>query len=745
MLRTRWIAILVAALVLAVAGSATAQSPQSASTGKRIALVIGNGGYQYVPRLANPTSDARLMAETLRELGFTLIGDKAQEDLDKPHFDQAVQTFGNEIQGAAVALFYYAGHGIQVNGSNYLVPVSANPTREADVDFQMVGVQLILHQMDESGAKLNLVILDACRNSPFGGKGLRSTSSGLAQMQAPTGTLISYATQPGNVAADGTDGHSPYTQALVASMREPGRGIFDVFNQVGLKVMASTAGVQQPWLASSPIEGQFFFVPAQTAGTPQPAPQPALQPTVQPAPQPTAQPSRQSTPQPTQTAMVVPARPTATPNTGPSPSHSPQQPSAAAKDCDALAASPFDKSRPADVPGVLVARLDTGRAEPACRKAVQEQPSPRLYFQLGRVLFAEHKDADALRLFRLAADQGMPDAQTDLGIMYRDGRGVAQSDAEAARLFRIAADQGQAVGQLSLGALYRNGRGVAQSDAEALRLYRLAADQGNPGAQNNLGVMYRDGRGVAQSDAEAVRLFRLAADQGNALGQLNLGIMFHNGRGVTQSDAEAMRLYRLAAAQGDPAIQNDLGIMYRDGRGVARSDAEAVRLFRLAADQGNQNGQWDLAWMYQTGRGVAQSYPEAARLYRLAADQGNQGGQFRLAILYQTGHGVAQSEAEAARLYRLAADQGHPGAQNNLGVMYRDGRGVAQSDAEAVRLFRLAAERGDLEAQKNLGDMYQRGRGVPRSLPDAISWYQRAARAGLNDAQAALKALGQTW
>jgi uncharacterized caspase-like protein len=214
MLRTRWITALVAALLLAIAVPAAAQAPQSAAPDKRIALVIGNGGYQYVPRLANPTSDARLIAETLQGLGFKLIGDKAQEDLDKQHFDQAVQTFGNEIQGTSVALFYYAGHGIQVNGNNYLVPVSANPTREADVDFQMVSVQLILHQMEESGSKLNIVMLDACRNTPFGGRGLRSAASGLAQMQAPTGTLISYATQPGNVAADGANGHSPYTQAL---------------------------------------------------------------------------------------------------------------------------------------------------------------------------------------------------------------------------------------------------------------------------------------------------------------------------------------------------------------------------------------------------------------------------------------------------------------------------------------------------------------------------------------------------
>lgn len=228
---------------------------------KRVALVIGNSAYQNVARLDNPTNDAKLMANTLRGLGFTLVGGSAQIDLDKAKFDSAVQSFGNQLLGANVALFYYAGHGVQVRGSNYLVPVSANPTREADVDFQMVDVALVLRQMEGSGTMLNLVILDACRNNPFGGRGLRAASGGLAQIRAAAGTLISYATQPGNVAQDGDDGDSPYTKALVTSMREAGRGIFDVFNQVGLMVKARTGGSQQPWLSSSPIDGQFFFVP----------------------------------------------------------------------------------------------------------------------------------------------------------------------------------------------------------------------------------------------------------------------------------------------------------------------------------------------------------------------------------------------------------------------------------------------------------------------------------------------------
>lgn len=226
---------------------------------KRFALVVGNSAYQSVTPLDNPKNDALLMARTLAGLGFTLIGGGAQLDLDKAALDKAVQSFGQQIQGADVALFYYAGHGVQVSGANYLVPINANPTRETDVDFQMMDVSLVLRQMQGAGTRLNLVILDACRNNPFGGRGLRATGSGLAQMRAPEGTLISYATQPGNVAQDGDDGDSPYTRALAATIDRAGLDIFQTFNEVGLMVKRTTGGSQQPWVSSSPIDGNFYF------------------------------------------------------------------------------------------------------------------------------------------------------------------------------------------------------------------------------------------------------------------------------------------------------------------------------------------------------------------------------------------------------------------------------------------------------------------------------------------------------
>ena len=258
-----WLSVLIASIVSV-----------PAFADKRVALVIGNSAYRNVGRLDNPANDAKLLSDTLRALGFTLVGGGAQLDLDKPAFDRTVQAFGAALAGADVGLFYYAGHGVQVRGENYLIPVDANPTKEADVDFQMLDTNLVLRQMEGAGTRLNIVILDACRNNPFGGRSLavgrardaendrmRDTGGGLAQMQAPEGTLISFATQPGSVAQDGADGNSPYARALADTIRKPGLGIFDAFNQIGLQVKRATKGVQQPWVSSSPIDGAFYFVP----------------------------------------------------------------------------------------------------------------------------------------------------------------------------------------------------------------------------------------------------------------------------------------------------------------------------------------------------------------------------------------------------------------------------------------------------------------------------------------------------
>ena len=290
---------------------------------KRVALVIGNSAYRAVPALPNPAADAKLMSDTLLSLGFFVVGGGAQVDLDKAGFDDALQQFGQQIKGADVALFYYAGHGVETHGLNYLVPVDAHPQDEADVFMQMVGISGILDQMEKSGTRINLVLLDACRDNPFRDHGVRSTSGGLAQMPAPVGTLISFATQPRSVSLDGVDGHSPYTRALATAMQRPGSGLFKTFNEVGLAVEKATGGSQLPWVSSSPISGNFYFAGKPAIVEAKPAPIPSD------APAPSA---------PIEEARLSPA-------------DDPLRHDLIT-DCDRLAAMPFDTGHAPSLPGV---------------------------------------------------------------------------------------------------------------------------------------------------------------------------------------------------------------------------------------------------------------------------------------------------------------------------------------------------------------------------------------------------------
>lgn len=251
---------LIANLLLAVPASAE----------KRVALVIGNSAYVKSSVLANPANDAAEMARALTEAGFEVI---AGLDLDKRAFDMKVRDFARALNNADVALFFYAGHALQVSGRNYLVPVDASMDRERDLDFETVGVDFILRQMEiDRENKTNLVFLDACRDNPLArnlarsmGTRSASISQGLAQVQTGVGTFISYSTQPGNVALDGSGANSPFTTALVKGLREPGRNLTSVMIDVRKDVLAVTGGKQVPWDHSS-LTGDFYFHLASAPG-----------------------------------------------------------------------------------------------------------------------------------------------------------------------------------------------------------------------------------------------------------------------------------------------------------------------------------------------------------------------------------------------------------------------------------------------------------------------------------------------
>jgi hypothetical protein len=220
---------------------------------KRVALVIGNGAYTESP-LKNPPNDARAMASTLQELGFNVI---SRIDANQKEMKRAIREFGQAIKGGGVSLFYYAGHGIQSGGENYLIPIGSDIQKEQDIDIEAIRVQSVLAEMDVAGDRMNIVVLDACRNNPFSGS-FRSMSRGLTQLLAPAGTYIAFATAPGSIAADGDGANGIYTQALLQEIKQPGQQLEEVFKNVLSTVKKQTNGRQIPWTSSS-VEGNFYF------------------------------------------------------------------------------------------------------------------------------------------------------------------------------------------------------------------------------------------------------------------------------------------------------------------------------------------------------------------------------------------------------------------------------------------------------------------------------------------------------
>ena len=237
---------------------------------KRVALVIGNSAYTRAGPLANPANDANDIAKALGDLGFDVI---IGLDLDKRGFDGKVRDFSRALADADTGLLFYAGHGLQVGGRNYLVPVDAQLGSERDLDFEAVSLDFVLKQMElEREGKTNIVFLDACRDNPLArnlarSMGTRSASigRGLAQVQTGVGTFIAYSTQPGNVALDGASRNSPFTEALTRSVKEPGRNLTAVMIDVRRQVLAATNGRQVPWDHSA-LTGDFYFHLASAPG-----------------------------------------------------------------------------------------------------------------------------------------------------------------------------------------------------------------------------------------------------------------------------------------------------------------------------------------------------------------------------------------------------------------------------------------------------------------------------------------------
>jgi TPR repeat protein len=353
-------------------------------------------------------------------------------------------------------------------------------------------------------------------------------------------------------------------------------------------------------------------------------------------------------------------------------------------------------------------------------------------FEDGTAAYKRGDYAEALRLFRPAAESGNARAQHSLCTLYYLGQGVLQDYPAAAQWCQKAADQGDAGAQLSLGLMYAVGQGVPQNKATGAAWVRKSADQGHAEAQDFLGVMYQMGIGVAQDYATAAAWFRKAADQGDATAQFHLGVAQNTGRGVPQDYALAATWFRAAADQGYGPAEETLAAMYATGKGVRHDEAQALNFYNKAASHGVIRAQTMLGTAYRAGIGGLQDFDKAMRWYRKAADQGDAAAETSIGEMYAYGEGVAKSYSEALKWIRKAADRGYDDAQYRLGVFYENGQGVPHDNAAAAMWYRKAADQGMGRAQLNLGFL----RAAAHDFVQAHMWFTLAiARIERSDAK----------
>jgi hypothetical protein len=576
-------------LLLSV-GLGLAQAPEDES---RVALIVGNSDYDLVGSLDNPGNDASDMAVALEGLGFEVY---LGLDVTLAEMGRLTEAFAQATASADVALFYYAGHGFQVGGENYLVPTDARIQRPEDVASQTFPLGEVLRLM-EAAPGIKFVFLDACRDNPFEGV-LSAVSEGLARVGDARDFMISFATQPDNVAYDGTGRNSFFTEALLGHIYTPGQDISDLMIQVRKDVLAATGGRQIPWENSS-LTRQFRFDPrpdtvsAETLlwqvaanardpqlmklyaerypqGTHLPQVMAFLDPEsggtlsrtyspTEPDAQETrlwhlAQRSRMRTlvqfyiDQYPQGAHAREARRLiATLPSGEEGGPGPL--------CERLATHPRDAT--ASTAGIPFAQLQQNAvaAIQACEAAAAAAPElPHYRALLARATIAAGDLARAVSLYQEAAELGDLRAMVSLGLLMEQGQGLPQNRTEALRLYQRAAKGGSADGMINLAYALFTGDGVQADPEQAIALFRQAAEQGSAIATFNLGVLTQDG--VTGEPSEALALFRRAAQGGEGRGYVAGAILLDEGRGVPRDpDAAANMLLRGAAEDGGQSIQ----------------------------------------------------------------------------------------------------------------------------------------------------------------------------------------------
>jgi TPR repeat protein len=641
------------------------QPSLAAAAAKRIALVIGVSHYDMVNSLPNTLPDAQMIADALKKLGFSvrMVTDPNRKDLMA-----AVDGFQHDSAGADASVVYFAGHGVEIAGVNYLVPKDAS---NASVD-QMIGSVLETAKVRAAvlpASHVRLVILDACRDTA--GVQLSDLKGGLARETggSTTEVVTLMAAAPGQTALDGADGHSPFARALAEALGRPKLTIGELPRFVQSEVLTNTKGRQSPDLQGIWVDIYWSFDPRAVKGAA--ADESALDRSKR------------------EKAFWQSIRNSSDP-----------------ADFRAY----LDAADRGDFAGlyrpIAVDRLDAiqRNLKPA---AGGENTASLDAVRQAREAFGRGDYTGAVAAWTAAAGAGNSAAMYNLGVMSFTGRGTVKDQVVAASWFARAAGAGHTGGMINYGLSLMNGYGVAQNQAEGVKWLRKAADAGLPSAMGLVGQLYLQGQGVRKDPRQAAGWLQRAADAGDGPSMVDLADLYDQGEGVAQDKKKAAELYLQAANAGESAGMVRLGYAYEDGVGVEKDPVQAATWYQRAAEAGDGEGMSALAVMFENGRGLSRDYGRAAEYYRLAANRNDPRGLLGLGSMYAQGEGVAQDDPAAAMLFQRASDAGSASATRNLGIMYESGRGVPRDVGRAEALYRKAVAQGDAGAADELARLKQ--------------------------------------
>jgi len=726
--------LLAFSILFSSAAIAEQNAAANAVGGNRVALVIGNGSYENIDdQLKNPPNDATALAAKLKALGIQVI---EATDLDYRGMREALRKFDRALQGADAGLFFYAGHGMEYRGRNYLFPTDVILETEGDVGLSLIDIDQVLRVM-ETAVPTRLIFLDACRNNPLMSRfgrtltGSRTTTinKGLGRIDASVGTFIAYATAPGEIAVDGRGNNSPFTEALLQHLDEPGLELSQLMHKVRNSVIEATNEKQIPWESSS-LRGPFVLNHNQATGTSTVA---ALTPanednqrvekmfwnSIKDDGQPAAY----------ETYLELygddglfasEARARMKANGSEQPEdienieaalgfdrHSVQQDLSALGYYDGDANGAFDWQMRLAIQGW---QQDHGVEETgflAADQVSQIEVEASLILSALEAARSEYVDEQRDDLEKPSdADGPAPAQQRPIdqpqisGDLFSDPSAESILDSFAENIvvseLEARAGDGDAAASVIAGLAYSLGRNVDQNYEKARPLLEQGCEEGIPRSCHSLATLYENGLGIDQNYQKARALFDQGCESGIARSCHSLGYLYDEGLGGEQDYSKARDFYRQGCEGGEPHACTDLGFHYDQALGVAQDYAEARGFYQKGCDGGSGSGCANLGYLYDGGLGVDPDFGRARTLYRKGCDLGHARACSNLGNLYDGGLGVDQDYAKAKTYYELACDGEHAAGCDNLAYLYSKGLGVDADATMARALYRKACDLEDV-------------------------------------------------